>query len=38
VKNKRDRAAEYAKRAIQDMGSSIEALADNTILIRQTSP
>src|SRR5262249_6496528 len=38
VKNKRDRAGEYAKRAIRDMESSIEALADNTILVRQTSP
>jgi methylenetetrahydrofolate--tRNA-(uracil-5-)-methyltransferase len=38
VKTKRDRAAEYAKRAIQEMQSSIEALVDNTLLIQEPAP
>jgi methylenetetrahydrofolate--tRNA-(uracil-5-)-methyltransferase len=35
VKTKRDRAAEYAKRAIRDMKSSIEMLADSTLPLQQ---
>lgn len=37
VKNKRDRAAQYASRAIKDMQLSIESLADDTMPVAQAA-